>query len=159
MAPHSSSLAWRIPWTEELCRLQSMGLRRVRLDWVTKHTHTHTHEWIILTWRTGSWPPPRGFNPCSSGFNPWVGKIPWRREWQYTPVFLPGESPWTEELGGLQSMWSQRVRHDWSTKHSTSPFMDTHLSIVHIRDMCSVSMGLKIKYSLLVLGMISIDGN
>ena len=26
------------------------------------------------------------------GFNPWVGKIPWRREWQPTPVFLPGES-------------------------------------------------------------------
>ena len=30
------------------------------------------------------------------GFNPWVGKIPWRRAWQPTPVFLPGESPWTE---------------------------------------------------------------
>ena len=26
------------------------------------------------------------------GFNPWVGKTPWRREWQPTPVFLPGES-------------------------------------------------------------------
>ena len=26
----------------------------------------------------------------SAGFNPWVGKIPWRREWQSTPVFLPG---------------------------------------------------------------------
>ena len=26
------------------------------------------------------------------GFNPWVRKIPWRREWQPTPVFLPGES-------------------------------------------------------------------
>ena len=25
-------------------------------------------------------------------FDPWVGKIPWRREWQPTPVFLPGES-------------------------------------------------------------------
>ena len=42
----------------------------------------------------------------------WVEKIPWRREWQPTPVFLPGESPWTEEPGGLQSMGSQRVRHD-----------------------------------------------
>ena len=29
-----------------------------------------------------------------------------------TPVFLPGESPWTEEPGGLQSMGSQRVGHD-----------------------------------------------
>ena len=30
------------------------------------------------------------------GFSPWVGKIPWRRAWEPTPVFLPGESPWTE---------------------------------------------------------------
>ena len=46
-----------------------------------------------------------------TGFNPRVGKIPWRRAWQPTPVFLPGESPWTEETGGLQSMGSQRVEH------------------------------------------------
>ena len=46
------------------------------------------------------------------GFDPWVGKIPQRRARQYTPVFLPGESPWTEEPGGLQSMESQRVRHN-----------------------------------------------
>ena len=45
-------------------------------------------------------------------FHPWFGKIPWRRKWQPTPVFLPGESPWTEELGRLQFMGSQRVRHD-----------------------------------------------
>ena len=38
---------------------------------------------------------------------PWVRKIPWRRAWQPTPVFLPGESPWTEEPGGLQSTGSQ----------------------------------------------------
>ena len=30
-----------------------------------------------------------------------VLKIPWSRAWQPTPVFLPGESPWTEEPGGL----------------------------------------------------------
>ena len=42
-----------------------------------------------------------------------VGKIPWRRKWQPTPLFLPGYSPWTEEPGGLQSMGSQRVGHDW----------------------------------------------
>ena len=45
-------------------------------------------------------------------FDCWVGKTPWRRTWQPTPVFLPGESPWTEEPGGLQSMGSQRVGHD-----------------------------------------------
>ena len=32
------------------------------------------------------------------------GKIPWRRAWQPSPVFMPGESPWTEKPGGLQSM-------------------------------------------------------
>ena len=36
-------------------------------------------------------------------FNPWVGKIPWRRAWQPTPVFLPWRIPWAEKLGGLQS--------------------------------------------------------
>ena len=36
------------------------------------------------------------------GFDPWVGKIPWRGTWHLTPVFLFGESLWTEEPGGLQ---------------------------------------------------------
>ena len=35
-----------------------------------------------------------------------------------TQVFLPGEPPWTEEPGGLQRMESQKVRHDWTTKHT-----------------------------------------
>ena len=35
MAPHSSTLAWKIPWTEEPGRLQSMGSLRVRHNWVT----------------------------------------------------------------------------------------------------------------------------
>ena len=35
-----------------------------------------------------------------------------RRKWQPTPVFLPGESPWTEKPGGLQSMGLQRIGHD-----------------------------------------------
>ena len=38
------------------------------------------------------------------GFHPWVGKIPWRRAWQPTPVFLPGESHGQRSLVGLQSM-------------------------------------------------------
>ena len=37
---------------------------------------------------------------------------PWRREWQPTPVFTPGESPLTEEPVGLQSIGLQRVRHN-----------------------------------------------
>ena len=42
-------------------------------------------------------------------FDPCVRKILGRREWQHTPVFLPGESPWTGEPGWLQSIGSQRV--------------------------------------------------
>ena len=38
-------------------------------------------------------------------FDPWVGKIPWRRKWLPTVVFLPGESH-TEEPGGLPSIGS-----------------------------------------------------
>ena len=41
MATYSSILAWRIPWTEEHGRLQSMGSHRVRHDEVTSHARTH----------------------------------------------------------------------------------------------------------------------
>ena len=47
-------------------------------------------------------------------FDPWIGKIPWRRELLPTPVFLPGESH-EQEPGGLQSMGSQRVGHNQVT--------------------------------------------
>ena len=62
------------------------------------------------------------------GFDPWVGKIPWRREWLSTPVFSPGESSRTEEPGRLQSMGLQRIRHDWVTSLST--FSTVQLSTV-----------------------------
>ena len=49
-------------------------------------------------------------------FDPWVGKIPWRRKWQHIPVFL-WEIPWTEEPGGLQSTgWVAKFSHDLMTK-------------------------------------------
>ena len=35
----------------------------------------------------------------------WVETIPCRRAWQFSPVFLPGESPWTEEPVRLHSLW------------------------------------------------------
>ena len=44
-------------------------------------------------------------------FNPWVGKIPWRRKWQPTPVFLPGESHGERILEGY-SPWGFRARHN-----------------------------------------------
>ena len=80
VAPHSSTPAWKIPWTEEPGRLQSMGSLRVGHDWATS---------LSL-----------------------FAFMHWRRKWQPTPVFLPGESQ--GEPGGLPSMGSHRVGHDWS---------------------------------------------
>ena len=57
---NSSTLAWKIPWTEEPGGLQSMGSLRVGHDWVTSL--------LLFTF------------------------MHWRRKWQPTPVFLPGES-------------------------------------------------------------------
>ena len=45
-----------------------------------------------------------------------VGKIPWGRAWQPTPIFLPGESPWTAEPHESQSMGSQRMGSNLATK-------------------------------------------
>ena len=47
-------------------------------------------------------------------FNPWIGKMPRRRAQQSSLAFLPGESPWTEDPGGLQAIGLQRVRHFWN---------------------------------------------
>ena len=51
-----------------------------------------------------------------SRFDPWVGKIPWRRKWQPTPVFLPGKSHGQRSLGGQSG--SQRVRHNWANENT-----------------------------------------
>ena len=68
-----------------------------------------------------------GLLPCSvvknlppnvgdGGFDPWVGKIPWRREWQPTAVFLPGKSHGQRSLAGC-SLWGyERIGHNLGTK-------------------------------------------
>ena len=74
MAPHSSTLAWKIPRMEEPGGLQSMGSLRVghnRATLLSLFTFTH-----------------------------------WRRKWQPTPVFLPGESQGWESLGGCR-LWGR----------------------------------------------------
>ena len=50
------------------------------------------------------------------GFDSWVGKISWRREWQPTPVFLPGEPYGQRSLTGYSTQGCKRVRYDLSTK-------------------------------------------
>ena len=60
MAPHSSTLAWKIPWTEEPDRLQSMGSLRVRQDWVTSLSL-----FTFMHWRR-KWQPTPVFLPGKS---------------------------------------------------------------------------------------------
>ena len=74
MAPHSSTLAWKIPWTEEPGGLQSMGSWRVGHDWAT----------LLLLFTV----------------------MHWRRKWQPTPVFLPGESQGRGSLVGC-CLWGR----------------------------------------------------
>ena len=52
------------------------------------------------------------------GFDPWVGKIPWRRAWQPTPVFLPGESHGQRSLAG-HSPWGHKESDtiEWLNKN------------------------------------------
>ena len=58
------------------------------------------------------------------GFNPQVGKMPWRRDWQPIPVFLPGDFHGQRSLAG-SGPWGRRVRHNWRTnryiQHTQSP--------------------------------------
>ena len=83
MAPHSSTLAWKIPWTEEPGRLQSMGSLRVEQDSSTSVSlFTFMH---------------------------------WRRQWQPTPVFLPGESQGWGSLVGY-CLWGHT---EWDTTEAT----------------------------------------
>ena len=84
MAPHSSTLAWKIPWTEEPGRLQSMGSLRVRHDWATSLSLFTFHFYA------------------------------WEKEMATHSSILAWRIPRTEEPSGLPSMGSHRVRHDWS---------------------------------------------
>ena len=75
---------------------------------------------------------------CNAGdlrFDPWVGKIPWRRKWQPTPVFLPGEShgqrTWRAIVHGVA-----RVGQDLATKPPPPliclPLITFHWTIIEI---------------------------
>ena len=72
MAPHSSTLAWKIPWTEEPGRLQSMGLLRVGGSWATSLSL-----FTFMHWRR-KWHPTPVFLPGESqGRQSLVGCSPW----------------------------------------------------------------------------------
>ena len=57
-------------------------------------------------------------------FNPWVRKIPWRRKWQPTPVFLPGKSHGQRNLAGYRPWGHKRVRHNLATKQQQHVILD-----------------------------------
>ena len=50
-------------------------------------------------------------------FDSWIGKIPWRRKWQPTPVFLPGKLHEQRSLAGYSPWGRKRVRHNGATGH------------------------------------------
>ena len=87
MATHSSVLAWRIPGTGEPGGLLSMGLHRVRHDWSDLTAAAILIRASLVAQTVKRLPTMR-----EAWFDPWVGKFPWRRKWQPTPVFLPGKS-------------------------------------------------------------------
>ena len=55
------------------------------------------------------------------GFDPWVGKVPWKRKWQPTPVFLPGESSGQRRLAGY-SPWGHKELN--TTEHTHEHYLD-----------------------------------
>ena len=55
------------------------------------------------------------------GFDPWVGKIPWRRKWEPTPVLLPGESHGQRSLAG-DSPWSHKMLYTTEATWHTQSF-------------------------------------
>ena len=80
--------------------------------------------------------PPANVGDERDWFDLWVRKIPWRRAWQPTLVFLPGESHWTEEPGRLQFIGSQKVRHNWSNLVCTHAHTQT-LTFLELKNVCT----------------------
>ena len=52
------------------------------------------------------------------GFDPWVGKILWRRKWQPTPVFLPGETHGQRSLAGYSQLGHKELDMTEVTQHA-----------------------------------------
>ena len=75
-----------------------------------------SHLWLTAP-KTGAFPGDYGDRWLRKHqFDPWVGKIPWRRKRHPSSVFLPGKSHWQRSLAG--SMGSQRVGFNWVTEHT-----------------------------------------
>ena len=120
-ATHPSILAWRIPLREEPGELQFMGSQGVRHNWGTNtHIRVYIYKCICqgFSRSTSTKKPACQCRRCKiCGFDPGVGKIPWKRAWQPTLVFLPGEFHGQRSLVGY-SPWGHWVGHNWATSLS-----------------------------------------
>ena len=83
-------------------------------------------------------------------FDPWVGKMPWRRKWQPTPCILAWRIPWTEEPGGprhgvAESNVTERLTHThtWIGYDFSSPFFSPNFKLCFI-SACSGSLLLRV---------------
>ena len=88
--PDMKSWLWKRPWCNGRLKAGGEVGDRGWGGWIASSV-----QW------TGTWANSICLQWGRPGLDPWVGKIPWRKEWQPTPVILPGESPWTEEPGRL----------------------------------------------------------
>ena len=61
-------------------------------------------------------------------FDPWVRKIPWKRKWQPTPVFLPGSSHGQRTWQTIQSTGLQRVGCDWAHTHAAAKTQQSQIN-------------------------------
>ena len=73
------------------------------------------------------------------GFDPWLGKIPWRRELLPTPVFSPGEFHGQRSLAGY-TPWGCRVGHNWVTNTFTFPsvYIFNITKILTVPEACTI---------------------
>ena len=113
MAPHSSTLAWKIPWIEEPGGLQSMGSLRVGHDWATSLSL-----FTFMHWR-GKWQPTPVFLPGESqGRERLVGCRLWgRTESDTTEVTQQQQPPYDPLLVyQLSSCWKAYLLHIWQVR-------------------------------------------
>ena len=97
-------------WRWWACGAVTLQLERVFI-WTSVWTLVH----LSLDFPGGSGEKNPPANAGDSGDDPWIGKIPWRRKWQPTPVLLPRKSHGQRSLVGCRP-WCPRVRHSWVTE-------------------------------------------
>ena len=124
MAPHSSTLAWKIPWMEEPGRLQSMGSLRVGRDWATSLSCLGEGNGNPLHYSCLENPRDRG--AWWAAVHGVTKSRTWLSNFTFTSHFhalekqmaahtsiLAWRIPGMADPGGLPSMGSHRVGHDW----------------------------------------------